>query len=179
MRFWYHSRETPVNPGDPVDDTPRFLVDAMLGNVARDLRLLGLDAVFAPGAPDPELLRRAQRERRVLVTRDRDLAARARGVRCVLVRSALPPEQVLEVLPLVPRGAVAPMTRCLVCNHPLRRVGREQVLARIPDHVALAHGRFRVCAGCGRVYWPGTHTHRLFRRLRWLQAALLRKGPRL
>ena len=151
----------------------------MLGNVARDLRLLGLDAVFAPDVPDPELLRRAQRERRVLVTRDRGLAARARGVRCVLVHSTLPRDQVLEVLPLVPPTAVAPLTRCLVCNQRLQRAGREQVLARVPDHVALTHGRFRVCPGCGRVYWPGTHTQRLFQRLRWLRAALLRRCARL
>ncbi len=162
-----------------MDNTPRFLVDSMLGNVARDLRLLGLDAVFAPDVPDPELLRRAQRERRILVTRDRGLAARARGVRCVLVHGTLPRNQVLEVLRLVPPAAVAPLTRCLVCNQPLQRAGRDQVLARIPDHVALAHARFRVCPGCGRVYWPGTHTSRLVRRLQFLRAALLQKSPRL
>ncbi len=162
-----------------MDDTPRFLVDAMLGNVARDLRLLGLDAVFFPDVPDPELLRRAQKERRILVTRDRGLAGRAQGVRCVLVHSALPHHQVLEVLPLVPPAAIAPLTRCLVCNQRLQTAGRGQVRPRVPDHVALAHGRFRTCPGCGRVYWRGTHTRRLLERVRWLRTALLRKCPRL
>ena len=51
---------------------PRFLVDSMLGKVARWLVLMGYDASFAGGKSpsDLELLERARREDRVLLTRD-------------------------------------------------------------------------------------------------------------
>jgi uncharacterized protein with PIN domain len=36
---------------------------------------------------------------------------------------------------------------------------------RVPPFVAATAPRFRVCPGCGRVYWPGTHADRIARRL--------------
>lgn len=143
----------------------------MLGNVARDLRLLGYDAEFRPELPDPALLGLAQRDGRILVTRDRALHRRARGVRCVLVTASDPRRQTAEVLrALPPHHPPRPWTRCLVCNGRLEPADRDRVLQRVPDHVAVAHDRFLACPGCGRVYWAGSHTARLGARLRALAA---------
>ncbi len=147
----------------------------MLGNVARDLRLLGFDSDFGRDLPDAALLRRAQREGRILVTRDRDLARRAAGVRCILVAAEDPDRQALEVLSAAgapdPPG---PLTRCLACNGHLEPLGPDEARPLVPDHIALAHPELRRCPGCGRVYWPGSHHGRLARRARQLTAALLR-----
>ncbi len=162
-------------PRPVAPEPPRFLVDAMLGNVARDLRLLGFDCAFARDLPDPALLRQAQQEGRVLVTRDRELARLAAGVRCILVAGVDPEIQALEVLSAAgaphPPG---PLPRCLECNGVLEPLGPEEARPLVPDHIALAHPELRRCPGCGRVYWPGSHHGRLARRARRLAAALLR-----
>ncbi len=156
------------------DAPPRFLVDAMLGNVARDLRLLGYDAEFRPDLPDPALLGLAQREGRVLVTRDRALARRARNVRCVWVEAADPAEQTREALAgLPPHRPPAAWTRCLACNGLLRPASEAEAQG-VPDHIALRHrGALVACDRCGRIYWPGTHAPRLAERLRRLRGAAL------
>jgi hypothetical protein len=56
----------------------RFLCDEMLGRLARLLRAAGYDTYLAAKAePDDELIRLARREGRILVTRDKRLAAAA------------------------------------------------------------------------------------------------------
>lgn len=148
------------------DAALRFLVDAMLGNVARDLRLLGYDAEYAASAPDAALLGRCQREGRVLVTRDRELARRAGPLPHVTVEATAPQEQTREVLRAIgARPAPAPFTRCLACNGILRPVPREAARAAVADHVAHAQERFLACDRCGRVYWEGSHAARLQARL--------------
>ena len=54
-------------------DAPRFLADAMLGRLARWLRLLGFDTAYAERLADGELVRRAIEEERWILTRDRSL----------------------------------------------------------------------------------------------------------
>lgn len=152
----------------------RFLVDAMLGNVARDLRLLGYDAAFGARLADPELLHLAQSQRRILVTRDRELALRARGLPCVLVAEPVPRLQVLEVLSTLGLGAPpdGPFSRCLACNGRLEDLGAEEAAAAVPDHVAATAPGFLACDSCGRVYWPGSHVDPLRRRVREVLGAL-------
>src|SRR3954469_17556351 len=59
-------------------DDMRFLCDEMLGRLARLLRAAGYDTYLAAdGEPDAELIKLARREGRVLVTRDKRLAAAA------------------------------------------------------------------------------------------------------
>ena len=158
------------NPLQPV----RFVVDAMLGNVARDLRLLGLDAAYAGERSDAAVLRLCQTSRRALVTRDEGLAARAMNIPCILVREASPPRQVLEVLRALglERVDLRPFTRCIRCNGPLRLLSRREARDLVPDHVAHSGGPHHGCASCGRTYWPGTHLTHLESRVRGIAEAL-------
>lgn len=56
----------------------RFLCDEMLVRLARLLRSAGYDTYLAAGGePDPELLKVAVREGRILLTRDKRLAVSA------------------------------------------------------------------------------------------------------
>jgi len=150
----------------------RFVVDAMLGNVARELRLLGYDAVFARDLGDGEILRLCQAEGRVLVTRDRGLAARAGRMECIFVAERDPSLQTVQVLRGVGPLSPVPFSRCLSCNGPLRTLAVNQAWDRVPDHVALHHRDYRVCDVCGRVYWEGTHAGRLQDRVQALLGPL-------
>lgn len=130
----------------------------MLGRLARYLRVLGHDAAYDHLADDPALLRRAARERRVLVTRDTRLAPPRRGPRVVLLRANDTPGQLRElVATLGITRHPGLLTRCTVCNTRLRAAGAQEVEARVPDYVRSTQRGFVACPGCGRVYWPGTH----------------------
>ena len=141
---------------------PVFLADAHLGALARFLRMLGFDTVHDQALPDREIRRIAQDESRVVLTRDRDLLKCREIERGCYVRSPKPEAQLREVAARYRLAASArPFTLCLHCNLPLEPIGKEQVAGRVPPRVLELHSAFTHCAGCGRVYWPGTHYERM------------------
>ncbi len=143
-----------------------FACDAMLGRLARWLRLAGFDVAYAADLPDLALAGRARVEQRWLLTCDRRLAAIA-GPRSLLLRSRTTGEQVAELrerLPLAVRADLF-LTRCACCNARLEVAAGEAVRDRVPPYVAAHADRFMSCPGCGRVYWPGTHVGRILRTL--------------
>ena len=79
-------------------DPPRFVSDAMVGKLARWLRLTGEDVLFNASWDDPELLAIARREGRVLLTRDVPLASGSGDPRRLLVESDDFREQLVQVV---------------------------------------------------------------------------------
>ena len=143
---------------------PRFVVDGMLGSLARWLRLLGYDADYDNRRDDAELVRLARAEDRVLLTRDQELAAR-RGVQALFIASQTLDEQLAQVTAAFPRTAESGPARCSVCNTILVPATPEELAARLPAYVLRKHHDFRRCPGCGRVYWPGSHWQTMQARL--------------
>lgn len=141
-------------------EEPRFIADSMLGSLARWLRLIGYDTLYDPAAADRELVHRARAEARILLTRDRPLAAR-RGVRTLFIDSQTLAEQMRQVITAFGLRLNEDGRRCSVCNGPLQRVDPAAVRERVPPYVLRTHTLFRACADCGRVYWPGTHWQEL------------------
>lgn len=143
-----------------------FACDAMLGSLARWLRLAGLDTHFDPVLSDAALSALARHEGRWLVTCDRRLAASA-GPRAILLEQRPVDEQVVELRRRLPisTDALRFLSRCARCNGQLRDVTREKVAGLVPPYVAAHASGFKVCEGCRRVYWPGTHTEQIVRRL--------------
>ena len=152
------------------DSPDRFVVDIMLGRLARWLRAMGYDTLCPPPAPghagDRHLIRLGRAEQRLLVTRDRALAHLAAPASCV-VRSEHLEDQIAEMvqgLGLAPREGDW-LSRCLDCNAPLEPRSPEEVAARVPAHVLATQRRFRACPGCDRIYWAGTHVEQMHARL--------------
>ncbi len=154
------------NSEPPSAHQPSFLCDAMLGSLARWLRFFGFDSVFLePGPEDRVLAEQARVEDRWLLTRDRELASA--GPRTMLVRADDLEDQLIEVfgrLDLRP-DATLENARCSECNGDLVDVTREEVAEVTPPHVLATAPRFRRCAGCQRVYWPGSHGDRILERM--------------
>jgi hypothetical protein len=147
---------------------PRFVADSMLGALARWLRLLGYDTLYARDWPDGKILEEAERGDRIIVTRDRGLYRRAlrRGARAVLVSDDLPRALAkLSVAAGVKLEADPDDSRCPLCNSPLRRASKSEVRGRVPPEVLEAYSEFWLCSGCGQVYWRGTHWRTIERTL--------------
>jgi uncharacterized protein with PIN domain len=146
---------------DPAS-SPRFFADAMLGRLARWLRILGYDTSYEAHVEDAALVRRAIQEERVILTRDRALPENFRVPALVLVEAERPAEQLRELVTrfgLDTEGRL--FTRCSRCNAGLESVPRSQIAGRVPARVLRDHDRFKHCPGCGRVYWEGSHVDRI------------------
>ena len=139
-----------------MSDELRLLADSMLGRLAKWLRLLGYDAAYDHAATDPQLARRARAEARILLTRDRELSGR-RGLRILLVESQVLEEQVRQVREALGPPPFPALSRCAVCNAALEPVSHAEIAGRVPQYVLRTHSAFRYCAGCKRIYWPGSH----------------------
>jgi uncharacterized protein with PIN domain len=145
---------------------PRFLADAMLGRLARWLRALGFDTRYDATLPDAELVRLANAEGRIVLTRDRRLLRDLRPAHALDVRSDVPLEQlhaVVTTLELTPPPEL--FTRCLLCNSELCQVAADEAASLLPPRSASLPGPVRRCPHCGRVYWLGSHARRMRRTL--------------
>ena len=138
------------------DETPMLLADAMLGRLAKWLRLLGYDTAYASSLPDHRIAARARAEGRIVLTRDRELTKR-KGIRSLYIDSQVLEAQIKEVVSAL--GAPAPDTaaRCPRCNAPLSGIPPDEVKTRVPAYVLERHHHFRQCLACDKVYWPGSH----------------------
>jgi uncharacterized protein with PIN domain len=145
----------------------RFFADSMLGKLAKWLRILGCDTAFAPTIPDDEIADRALREGRIILTRD-TLLIRRRSVRenHFFVRGDSYRDQLRQV---VTRFAIDPaaglFTRCVRCNEPLEKIGRQDAAGKVPPYVFGTQESFHACARCGRIYWKATHREEMERHL--------------
>lgn len=145
---------------DPAAE-PRFLADAMLGRLARWLRLLGFDTAYDAAINDSDLARRAYEEGRVVLTRDRALPEEWRLPRVVVLESESLREQLRELARVFPMRGGKLFSRCSHCNAPLQDVAVERVAERVPPRVLERQASFRRCAACNRVYWEGSHVARI------------------
>ncbi len=142
------------------DHETAFLCDHMLGTLARWLRILGFDASYPRSLPDDALLDLAQREERILLTRDKDLRGR-RNVHTLYISSDVLDEQVEQVLRNLGLRIQSPLSRCPVCNEVVVEASREEAAGAVPEGVLTRQERFWKCPECGRYYWQGTHWARM------------------
>ena len=135
----------------------------MLGTLAKWLRFMGYDTAYPGPLDDTELLALAEREDRILLTRDKELAGRS--ARAIRIRTDVLEEQVREVASALDLKLVDPLSRCSVCNASLRPVTLEEIRELVPEGVRARHTSFWQCPSCRRVYWQGSHWDKMVERL--------------
>ncbi|MFQ6033789.1 MAG: Mut7-C RNAse domain-containing protein, partial [Candidatus Bipolaricaulia bacterium] len=108
----------------------KFLVDAMLGKLAKWLRILGYDTLYFRDLEDEQLIGLAEVEGRVLLTGDEELWRHG-----ILISSDDWREQLRELAEAVELDTSRVFTRCIECNVPLERVGRAEIEGEVPPYV--------------------------------------------
>jgi uncharacterized protein with PIN domain len=147
-----------------------FIADAMLGRLAKLLRMVGYDVLYRAGIDDSELKHVAMSEGRVLLTRDNEVAGTRLPIRIVLVASDHPEEQLRQVVTEMELEVGSDLfTRCLLCNAPVEPVPREDVREEVPPYVFETQKRFARCPSCRKIYWAATHVNRA---REWLDSVL-------
>ena len=153
----------PHAPGAaPFEEPLAVLADAHLGGLARWLRMLGFDAIYDHALHDPDIARQAALERRVVLTRDRELLKRRDVLRGCFVHALKPEAQLREIARRYPvAGRMRPFSLCLHCNLALAPADPDAVRERVPERIQAHYQTFMHCAGCGRIYWEGSHWDRM------------------
>jgi uncharacterized protein len=156
-----------VEPHDPAgaatsDDEPRFVADAHLGGLARFLRMLGFDTLYENGFSDRQIVHLAVSERRIVLTRDRELLKCKDVARGCYVHALKPEAQLREVARryLLERRTHR-FTLCLHCDVKLQATARDAVRGRVPDAIFTCYDDFMTCPRCERIYWQGSHWIRM------------------
>ncbi len=140
----------------------RFILDVNLGKLARNLRLLGFDTLFQNNYKDKEIIAIAQKEQRLILTRDIELLKNKRVNRGYWVRSTDPDKQIKEILFKFDLfDQIHPFTRCLVCNGLLKKVPKNEVIEHLPPKTKVHFDEFYQCTDCGKIYWRGSHFKRM------------------
>jgi uncharacterized protein with PIN domain len=147
---------------------PTFVADEMLGRLAKWLRLLGYDTIYENNVSDTELLDIAEREGRIILTRDTELVRRKRCRRCIFITSDHWREQLAQVWRDAELDDGSLLTLCPVCNYPLRSVDRNAVESLVPPYVFKTQKEFSACEKCSRVFWSATHVSEILNELRGL-----------
>jgi len=143
---------------------PRFVADAHLGRLARYLRMLGFDTLYENALSDRNLVAVSCAERRVLLTRDRELLMHRELTHGVFVHGDRPRKQLRYVLGRLDlRDSCRPLTRCTKCNSLLEGVAAGAISGQVPPRVAESFHEFRRCPGCARIYWRGSHYARMMK----------------
>lgn len=141
-----------------VDDI-KFVTDAALGKLAKWLRLLGYDTIVFPGQAGREMLRLADEEGRIALTRRRDMLTRQFSGRLYLVEGTEVARQLKEIIIkfTIKINKQKMFTRCLRCNEELIAIAHEEVRNFVPPFVFETSSAYNRCPKCRKIYWTGTH----------------------
>ena len=144
----------------------RFICDVMLGKLAKRLRLLGFDTVYARSVGALEEYSRIEGDR-VFVTRRSTAAGFDRTVH---IESEQIRQQLIQIKELIKSGLNADRVfhRCLECNAELADVEKTEIESLVPEFVFHSYAHFKVCPSCKRVYWEGSHTEGMKRMIKEL-----------
>ena len=144
----------------------KFITDRMLGTLTRYLRFMGYDTSSANAIPmgnkkeDSYLLRIAQEENRLLLTKDAELARRG-DASALLIRSDDVIEQVQQLIDIhLVRRRLA-MSRCSLCNTELREAITCEIQKTTYAPKDWRNLSFFWCSSCKKLYWNGSHGKRL------------------
>jgi uncharacterized protein with PIN domain len=119
----------------------RFIVDVHLGGLARYLRILGFDTLYDKDYSDEQIAQISATDRRIVLTRDRDLLmhkiiTHGRYVRVKSVRKQL--IEVVKSLDLY--RAFALFSRCIECNTKLVPVDKDKERISFSTDAKICHG---------------------------------------
>lgn len=146
-----------------------FAADHTLGKLAKWLRILGFDT-FYPVDIDIKFLNSLEPDRIILTRRTLCRPEGHTEIPVVVIRSDHYWEQLLEVVRAVGMRAesIRPFSRCICCNSAIQPAVKADLQGKVPDYIWETNDFFRICPGCRRIYWSGSHVERSMERIRSL-----------
>lgn len=135
-----------------------FVADVHLGKLAKALRILGFDTIYKNDISDKTIADLAEKEQRIVLTRDAGLLKHKAVKWGYWLRSQIMEKQLEEVvsrLNLLPE--VQLFKRCLSCTGKIEEAAKEAVLEKLLHKTIQYFNEFFQCSQCKKVYWKGSH----------------------
>ena len=143
----------------------KFLLDSMLGRLAKWLRVMGYDVHYQQEYRLTELYR-FTKQNRVFISKDSKLISKIGGI---LLKGNNITDQIKELktkLDLNPDPNNW-FSRCIICNAGLKKADPEYAKDFVPEYVFIQNkDKIKFCPSCNRFYWPGTHKKRMILQLK-------------
>ena len=148
----------------------KFIVDRMLGRLAKELRMLGYDTVYYRGENAYPLIKLAREEGRVILTRNTKLIPKRSEDRLVRIMEDKTPLQLKELIQkkVISLYEENLFSRCLLCNILLDKIPREEAKGKVPDFIFYQQKEFSRCPRCLRIYWRGSHQENMQKKVKEL-----------
>ena len=147
--------------GKPLRDL-KFISDVHLGKLSKYLRLCGFDTYYHVCCNDQEIINLAVSNKRIILTRDRELLKNKQVTHGYWIRSQHLDEQLEEVfLRFDLKNQILLFSRCMECNGILTDVSKENILYRLLPRTRQYYQKFKKCPDCDRIYWDGPHYERM------------------
>lgn len=149
----------------------RFIVDGMLGGLARWLRILGHYTRYDRDSTDKMLLTQAEKEQMILLTRDEELYKRAvsKNIGALLVFGESEDERLAQLSQSfgISLTIDTDRTMCPECGNILKDASREEVSGHVPSASLRLHDQFWKCENpdCAKIYWMGSHWRQIHQTL--------------
>jgi len=146
----------------------KFLCDQMLGNLSRWLRFFGFDTYYIKrDINDDELLKIAEKDNRIIISRDKELIIRARKRKLKII--SIPyinlDDQIKLVLKNVEIDENKILSRCSICNTNLIKINKQDLKDNISIKIYNNMNDFLLCKFCDKIYWKGTHYDKIIKKI--------------
>ncbi|MBT8377972.1 MAG: Mut7-C ubiquitin/RNAse domain-containing protein [Ignavibacteria bacterium] len=150
-----HLRATPLRK-------PKFVADVHLGRLTKYLRMMGFNVSYKNNFNDDEIVGISLDEKRAILTKDRGILKRNEVTHGYWVRSTKVKEQTVEILKRFDlKKQIKEFSRCIECNQLLILVQKEKIADELPTKVAQSQNKFYRCPSCKKLFWKGTHYHKM------------------
>ena len=141
---------------------PTFFVDAMLGNIAKKLRLMGFDSMYSSNIEDEELIKQAKNEKRIIISRDGELIRKSLkiGINSIFLKNQKEKEQLHEIISKLNLKEIkinGEIARCPKCNSTTQTILKQNIQKKIPNKILENNNKFWKCKFCDKIFWEGTH----------------------
>jgi uncharacterized protein len=139
-----------------------FFADSMHGSLARKLRIFGLDTTYMNFICDELVMSYCDKERRILLTSDRELFRRSlkNRINVLLLKGHSDKENLIDIFGQYKIAKISfdpELARCPLCNQELDKKNSCDLSGKIPTRTAKLSSSFYQCKGCLKVYWEGSH----------------------
>lgn len=139
-----------------------FFVDAMLGNIAKKLRIMGFDCKYDSQIDDEDLIKQANKENRIIISRDVNLIKQSSkfGIESIFLEKKEEFDQLSEIFRKLSMKNIevsGDKARCPKCNFKTESIEKKLISNKIPSGVKQKNEKYWICRNCDKIFWEGSH----------------------
>jgi uncharacterized protein with PIN domain len=140
-----------------------FLVDGMLGDLNKWLRICGFKTTYLGNIQDDKLLNVAKKNGLTILTRDKNLIRKAQkaGIIAFTVQGKKMTEGLASVVKHFGLKLNAENSMCTKCGSELQLSNKHLLKNKVPARSYDVYEKFWVCSICGKIFWRGSHWKRI------------------